>query len=318
MRQALVPLARYISHGANRFLARVDLPFLKRGDEPVTPPLFIVGVPRSGTTLTYQIVACQLKVGCFIEPMNILFGCPNLVLRLARPFLNEQRQIFESNYGRSGHWLAPAESGSFWLRWFPSDGELGHYSDPDRFDVTRYESLKANVESMSRIVGSPMLFKSVYLDMSIHVLAQVFHDARFVHVTRDMLMVCQSLFQARQQQNDPLQWWSVKPPGYRQLLSQPLWQQVTEQAFVTESILRRDLKRYARERVFEIAYERLCERPREFADQLYAWLEPLGYKAYPDARLPAHFTPSREKLLDDSLLKKITAHLEKLQCESAA
>jgi hypothetical protein len=318
MRQPLVPLARWISHGANRFLVHVDRLFLKYGDEPVTPPLFIVGVPRSGTTLTYQIVACQLKVGCFIEPMNILFGCPNLVLRLAKPFLNDRRRIFESNYGRSSHWLAPAESGSFWLRWFPSDGELGHYSDIDLFDRAHYETLKTNIESMSRIVDCPMLFKSVYLDMSIHALAQVFPDARFVHVTRDMLMICQSLFQARQQQNDPRRWWSVKPPGYRQLLSQPLWRQVTEQAYVTERILQHDLKRYAGSRVFEIAYERLCDRPREFAERLYDWLEPLGYQSYPDARLPARFTSSKKKVLDDSLLNKMTAHLEKLQCEGAA
>ena len=55
----------------NRSFALIDNLFIvqKRG---YPPPLFILGVPRSGTTLTYQVVTTQFDVSYFLH-LYLLF-----------------------------------------------------------------------------------------------------------------------------------------------------------------------------------------------------------------------------------------------------
>lgn len=279
----------------------------------MVPPLFILGVPRSGTTLTYQIVTQWLQVGYFIDAMNLFSGCPNLILRLASPFLRQPRPVFSSRFGKTDYRFAPAESGTFWYRWFPVDDQSGHYTDPTAIQPDRYATLIANVQSMSMIVHKPMVFKSVYLDMSVGVLAQIMPEARFLFIRRDLLYNCQSMLLARQQQPDPTAWWSVRPPHYRQWLSQPLWKQAVNQVFATQAILERDLRAYAAGRYFEITYEQVCANPRQFATDLADWLAPIGYKTYPETQLPAAFPLSTTIRLDKELIRRMEAYLEALQ-----
>ena len=313
MNSVLFEKARRFSGIINSRLAQLDRLFLAPQLIELPPPLFILGVPRSGTTLTYQLITQQLRVGYFIEPMNLLFGCPNLILRLAAPFLFRPHPVFVSHFGKTDSPFAPAESGAFWFRWFPRDGELGHYSDPDQLQLGRFQSLLTNIKSMSQITQKPMVFKSVYLDMSAGILAQIMPEARFILVKRNYLHNCQSLLLARQRQRKPDEWWSVKPPHYREWLSQPLWKQVSNQVYATQVIVERDLRKFAAGRFLEITYEQLCARPRELIHELSDWLRPLGYHAFPDMRIPEVFRASSQIRLDDSLTQKFKSHLEILR-----
>lgn len=305
--------ARHLLRLANRALARIDPVFLSRSRRDSPPPLFVVGVPRSGTTLLYQLVTQQLQVGYFIEIANYLYGMPNGLMRLLRLVSGRPRPQFESKYGRTRGFLSPAESGNFWFRWFPRDGDQGHYVDPDAVDMGEFATLRENIRSMTLISGRPLVFKCVYLDMVIGVLARLLPDARFVLVKRDLLYVCQSLLIGREKRSNPWAWWSVKPPRYRELLSLPLWQQVTEQAFHTDRILRRDLARYAGERCFEIEYEHLCQHPRAFLKEFAAWVEPIGYRTYDEQVVPESFRCANEVVLADDMASRIATHLRCLE-----
>jgi len=308
-------LAREALWLINKGLEPVDALFSHDDGTTAGPPLFIVGAPRSGTSLTYQLVTQQLKAGYLISAMNYLFGAPNLLLEIMKPFLGRPKPVFESAYGRTPGVLAPAENGNFWFRWFPRDGEQGHYVDPIGLRTESYAGMKRAVDSMARILGRPMVFKSVYLSLATAALAQIFPQGRFLFVRRDAFFICQSLLLARLNRPNPAAWWSVKIPGYRWLLSEPVWRQVTDQVFHTDRILERDLGRYAVGRYLELRYEDLCVDPRANIRKICQWLRPAGFVPYEDMLLPEAFSPSNEIRVSRDVTVQIEGRLRELSGE---
>lgn len=301
----------------NKILSPFDCYFSKSG-LPAGPPLFIVGAPRSGTTLTYQLITQQMKVGYFTGVMNHLYGIPNFVTRTLRPFHHRPAPIFDSVYGKIAGVFSPAENANFWFQWFPRDGEQGHYVEPVGLRLDFYRELKATVDSISRIAGKQMVFKSTYLSMVVGALAQIFTEARFIFVRRDRFYTCQSLLLGRLKRSNPNEWWSVKIPQYRELLSMPLWYQVVDQVVCTESIIQRDLDRFAPDRNLILYYDDLCKRPRQVIKLIEEWLSPLGYVSYADVRVPETFDISNEKILSVDLIEKINNRLRILEEETRA
>lgn len=296
----------------NKILSPVDSYFSKSGLPP-GPPLFIVGAPRSGTTLTYQVITQQMRVGYFTGIMNYLYGIPNLVARTLKPFQHRPAPIFGSVYGKIAGALSPAENANFWFQWFPRDGEQGHYVEPFGLRLDSYHGLKAAVDSISRIAGKHMVFKSVYLSMVIGALAQIFTEARFIFVRRDRFYTCQSLLLGRLKRRNPSEWWSVKIPQYRELLSMPIWCQVVDQVVCTENMVQKDLDRFAPERYLMLRYEDLCRHPHQIIRLFEEWLSPLGYMSYSDIRVPETFSVSNEIILPANLSEKINNRLHSLE-----
>ncbi len=296
----------------NNLLSTFD-PYLSQSGPSVGAPLFIVGAPRSGTTLTYQVITQQLRVGYFTSIMNYFYGAPNLVSRVLKPFYNRPAPIFSSTFGKTDKILSPAENANFWFQWFPRDSKQGHYVDPVDLQLEFYKDLIASVGSISCINEKPMVFKNLYLSMVVGALAQIFADARFIFVRRDRIYTCQSLFKARLKKTKPENWWSIKVPQYRKLLSMPLWYQVVDQVVCTENIIQDDLDRFAPSRYMTISYEDLCAQPQHVIRSIGEWLSRVGYVAYADVRLPERFCVSREKTLSDDLVEKMSKRLESLR-----
>lgn len=305
-----------LKHGlikVNNGIVCIDRFFMAKVEENTPPPLFIIGVPRSGTTLTYQMIAQQLQVGYFTAVMGYLYGMPNIITRLMQPLLDRRTPIFESHYGNIKGFFSPSEHANYWFQWFPSDGNLGHYVKLDEINLRDYDSLKQSIESITVIMQKPMVFKSLYLGMTVGILAQIFPEARFICVRRDHFMTCQSLLLGRLKQKYPEKWWSIKPPHYKSLLSFPLWQQVTEQVFYTEKIILRDLEQYAPERYLELHYENICKKPQEIISDIIDWLKPVGYQACQDMRIPKKFTLSHKISLSETMVSQMMEHLEILK-----
>ncbi|MCI0401291.1 MAG: sulfotransferase [Gammaproteobacteria bacterium] len=301
----------------NSGLARVDPLFAAAADPASPAPLFIVGPPRSGTTLAYQVIAQQFRVAYFTAIMGYLYGMPNLVARSLRPWLKRPRPTFESRYGNIRGFLAPSEHANFWFRWFPRQGPQGHYVAPEGLDTSAFDGLQQAVASISAIVHKPFVFKCVYLSMCASALAQIFPHARFIHVRRDRMMTCQSLYLARRNRSRPGDWWSIKPPNVDTLRTAPLWYQVAEQICQTERILSAELPVYAPGRLMQLHYEDLCQHPRKVVAKLAGWLPLPDYQSYDDARIPDSFPLSNRLVLPKDITKKIQQRLRELDGDNS-
>jgi hypothetical protein len=299
---------------SNNILASIDKYFLAQTTKDF-PPLFIVGVPRSGTTMVYQIITYQFKVAYFTPVMDYLYGIPNILFRLLKPYLKRPKPLFQSNYGKVKGLLSPSETGTIWYRWFPWDDLNSHFlriSENEIYDDC-YQNLKLNILSISTVMQRPLAIKCVYLGMVINILSQLFPHARFIHVHRDSLITIQSLYIARKKQADSLKWWSVKPPQYNQIRQKPLLQQTVEQVYYTDKTIREELNESAKERTFHIDYEKICQTPHQTMQDLEDWLKPSGYERYKPLDLPDSFPLSNKYILDKEILSKMSDHLDKLR-----
>ncbi len=304
-----------VNHG----FAWVDNWFTQSQHKDIPPPLFIVGVPRSGTTLTYQIITQQFQVGYFTTMMGYCYGMPNIIHYLTRPWIAKQRLLgFNSSYGKIRGLLSPSENANYWLQWFPADGKLGHYLQPNTIDISNYQSLQTSVASITQIMQMPMVFKCLYLDMTVGTLAQIFPESKFLVLHRQPIMVCQSLFIGRMKQARPENWWSVKIPYYQQLLSQPIWQQIVEQVFHTERLILNDLNQYANGRYLILDYEDICQQPYAMLEKISQWLKPLGYQTYTNNCIPEKFSISNQITLSHDLMSKMQTHLAELKSQEFA
>lgn len=288
------PLLSTLSRQLNRALQPLDRPFLRQGNAP--PPLFILGPPRSGTTLLYQLVTQGLDVAYLIRPFHYLYGLPNLLCRLCAGSMHDPEPCFESRYGAIPGWRSPSEHPGIWYRWLPQDGETGHYLDPQRAAPRTLAEIDQLVTSMSGIVGRPMVFKNVYLSLMAGVLARLPSAPRFLRIRRDRLEIAESLYRARQRHGGAGRWWSVRPPGYRDWLQRPLWQQVCWQVHRTERLLDRQLQVHP-EQVLPVCFETLCDQPRELLGRIGRWLASCGYRERAGAVVPERFVRPRHPAL---------------------
>lgn len=261
-------IARELIYYTNRHLVGLDKIFWKRDGELPAGPIFIIGVPRSGTTLTYQVLAQYFQVAYFPEFFNYFYGIPTLLFRLCKSFLSSPENSFESNFGKTKGFFSPAELGSFLRRWFPEYG----YRDKNNFNkavnLDQYKELVAIINSCQRIGKKPLLIKTLYLNFYLDIIAELFPNSYFVHVERNMLDVCQSFYNKRSKINDSSQWWSIRPPHYKDLLSLPLWQQCVEHACSIEDGILTGLKAIDSERIFTLSYYNLCNSPLEMCKEM--------------------------------------------------
>ena len=88
------------------------------------PILYIVGVPRSGTTLLSQLVSRYCPVG-YIN--NLIARCwlrPSVGIALSRCLFGDRARegiTFHSSYGATQEVVGPHEFGYFWRHWLPLD-----------------------------------------------------------------------------------------------------------------------------------------------------------------------------------------------------
>lgn len=260
----------------NRLLAPVEED-LRPADAPDLPVTFIVGPPRSGTTLLYQVLAAT---GAFTYVTNFaarFWMAPALALRIEQALdLHGGGSLdFESDVGRTGGWAGPHEFGYFWDRWFAPE-ETHHLQDRtlERVDAG---SLARELAAMERVDGRPLLFKNVRVGFHASFLDRVLEDAVFVLCRRDPLYTMQSILQTRQRVlGDAQAWWSIRPAAYPDLKDLPAEEQIAGQVHHTLTEMRAELDRLEEDQWTGVTYEALCEDPTGTVEQVAEIVEGSG------------------------------------------
>ncbi len=80
------------------------------------PQLFIIGLPRSGTTLVYQYIVHRLRVSYFSNAVGRYPRSPCVATLWERATKGDYRSDFASNYGATTGPAAPHEAGNVWGR----------------------------------------------------------------------------------------------------------------------------------------------------------------------------------------------------------
>lgn len=247
-------------------------------------PIFIVGAPRTGSTILYQALTNAFDV-TYIDNTackwnrNLLFG-----LWLSdRKYGNKPHDNFDADHGNTqrfgGH--SPSECGEFWYRWCPRDR---HFIDYEDITQSMVAGIGREINRSTRYFGRPFLFKNLNAGQRLRLIAQIFPAARIVYIKRDHVFVLRSILAARAKLGlKEGQWWSVKPKGYRHLMTLPEAEMCARQILDIERQVEEDLSLFPQANVRTI---RSCELSPEVIGDLARWLNlwPRPHGALPGFR----------------------------------
>jgi len=276
---------------ARRALATLERRLLAAVDEPEFPCLFVLGLPRSGTTLVYQYLVDRLPVAYFTQGVGRFPEQAAAITWLEYRVHGRYRSDFHSRYGKIEGAAAPREAGAFFARFFG-------YDDRKRLEDLgpgEQDALRRTVAAVQRAFGgAPFVNKNVKHLLRIDALAGLFPSAHFLVVERERRDVALSLLRARQALlADPRDWWSVRPCDHERLAALPPAERVVAQLESLATGLETDLAELAPGRVTHIEYERFCAQPGALLEVLAPRLEVTSQVQCTDASPgKVRFTPS--------------------------
>jgi hypothetical protein len=282
--------------------------------EETHPTVHVIGVPRSGTTLLYQVIASGLEIGFVNNLVAAFWLAPVYGLRLSRKLgLDRQTSAFESSFGRTPGIAEPHEFGYFWnhhLR-YPDLCEQppGH---EESIDWARLRTVLVNLAHAS---GGPMAFKPMLLTWHLERMLEHMPRTCYVWIRRDLGETALSLLRMRRSlRGSEAAWTSLRPHGREWLEGEPPWRQVAGQVVVLERVIAEAAARMGPEHVLELRYETLCTSPRAVLEQVRDFLGAKGYApALRELRL-GQFEPRR----DTELAEEFGARVEQAISEYAA
>jgi hypothetical protein len=264
---------------------------------PEGPTTFIVGVPRSGTTLLYQLLS---QTGTFGYPTNFVAryvanpGFGALAQRLFQPMAPPRSSELKSRLGQTDGWNSPHEFGYFWERWFPFDDH--HEPIAEALDAIDGDELLRTLAYFERCSEAPLLFKNTILSFVLPSLAELIPDARFIEIVREPGHVAMSLLGAREKMyGDPSAWFSTRPANWQSLMELDPLHQVAGQIAAIESS-HAQLRTNSEVQWKRIEYAELCESPRAKISECLDWLGLDGQIDEIPERLSASSPPHTPEL----------------------
>lgn len=296
-------IARYVRmpFSPRPYAGVVERLLLSARHAPSRPQLFILGLPRSGTTLIYQYLVHRLKVAYFTNGVGDFPNAPVIATLLQKSIHGRFRSDFQSRYGKVDGPLEPREAGGFWARFFDPE----RYVDYDDLPQRQVDVLRRTVAAMETVFGgAPFVNKNVKHLLRIGAMKRIFPECHFVVVERDRADVAISLLRGRYEaQADPRQWLSARPPDFEALKDRPLVEQIAGQLASLNARLEQDLSALDADDVTRVDYRAFCAEPELLVERLRPSI--LDVQTRNSARRSFHSTPSERRNEEEEALARL-------------
>ncbi|WP_417334504.1 sulfotransferase [Halarcobacter sp.] len=225
-------------------------------------PVFIIGAPRTGSTILYQAITNELNV-TYIDNLSCKF---NKVLFLGQLISNiifrrKSHNCFKSDHGKTKqcNLHAPSECGGFWYNWLPKNKHFIDFNEIDKFSL---EEMKLEITAISNFFSKPLIFKNLNAGQRMRMIKEIFPKAKFILIKRDPLFTAQSILKAKRKSGKPDdEFWSVMPKNIKELEKFNTYEQIIKQIYYLEKQIIEDSKLFDKENFLTIDY---CEFGNSF------------------------------------------------------
>jgi len=250
-------------------------------------PIFIIGCPRSGTSLLYQILRLHSEVAYITPVTNVVFGKKKFFFE--KPYMvNFLHFIIDKlPYKYVPNRYKGPHDGSLYLKNLPETNEGHriwrcfhknkdhHYLNEDDVSEEFFNYLIDFVIYHLEIFNKErFLSKNPQYSLGIKFLNKIFPDSLFVHIVRDGRAVVNSILKRRRESRGEAFWWGAKPPNWRELEKLSILKQISMQWLTIINIIEADVKETINlERYYLIKYENLVNNPKAEIEKLLEFLE---------------------------------------------
>lgn len=276
----LVTFGRRLSRGRfliSRLVEKLLIYINSKNQEPKI--IFILGLPRGGTTLTFQCFCHSLKVQYLSNFYHLFHKIPLISSLLNYKLCARYSSDFTSNEGFTNGISGPAEGYNFWKYWTGTDIIE---SKNDIIVRSKLHHLKSALSFKSRP------FVTCYLGHSLDVnkLVNNFPNAIFVRVKRNKTDNAISLLNCRLKSGNVNNWFSVLPEGGSSLKNDSPYLQIVRQINIIDSSISLIS---SNNRMFNINYEELCNNPNKIMGEFVSHANKFDYNIELKSPLPISF-----------------------------
>lgn len=235
-------------YGINRSLQNLELATIKEiADSSSTPILCISYVPRSGSSLLYQLLA-STKTFNYISNFQSRFWLAPYLGGVLEKSLFDKFSLpvsFRSDYGVTSAPSEPAEFTYFWEYWLNLAESERHTLAPKDYRKIKINQLARELNALRAMSRYPLLFKKEWLGMNAGFLLKYIPNIRFVHIERNSYDIAVSILKARKDvYGNRNTWWAAKPSNYCQVAQLDAYHQVAGQIHGIRNDIQKWMKMY--------------------------------------------------------------------------
>lgn len=244
-------------------------------------PIFIIGAPRTGSTILYQALSDYYKVAYIDNLACRLHGALFTGMILSRLlFGSRPHGNFKSRHGDTLQYglHAPSECGGFWYRWLPKNR---HFVDHPDISPSMTIQIRRELSAVINAFGEPLLVKNMNAGQRLRLIQKVFPGAKLIYLRRRHPDIVRSIKAVRVATGTPQgELWSILPRNHAQLAALPEEEMIAGQIVAIEAQIEEDLALFPPDNVVTIRYE-------DFSEELVLSLGGfLGAEVRPGGRIP--------------------------------
>jgi hypothetical protein len=254
----------------------------------VIKPIFIMGAPRSGTTLLYDILGSHNDLSFFT--LNMLRAGIHTEERIWR-YRDELLVILQNLKHRDKLSHQPNEATQFWSTYFRTYDYLTE-SDLTEKMASYYMGIIRKIQRISR--KSRFINKDPQHCFRVKILNKIFPDAKFIHIIREKNAVaCSTFAKVREEPPTNSYFSSLKErilPLLGEKYSSTELEKISEIDIyqLAQDVLvwkAREAETFGTTRYYEINYEDLVAEPHKKIREILGFCELRNYQEF-EERLP--------------------------------
>lgn len=276
------------------------------------PPIFIIGAPRSGTSLLYELMITGFQLSYLSNAAHRFYLAPLTVTWLLRSTIGRWQGNFTSRYGHINGWGAPNEGGWIWRRWL----EDADWRAADDFSEKQAGQLRTLTRGISAILRAPFVNKNVMHSNRLQLMNYIWPDALYIEVQRDIMDNARSIVRAERAEGGPEKhgdiWWSVRPKLAPDYAGKADTERAIAQVVGIENDISADINKIGLHKLLRINYNDLCAAPHLVMDQIETFAKNHNIELAKQTDYPAKFANTSAKLLEPEDEKTMAATLELL------
>lgn len=264
-----VRLSTVVIRTGNRLLHSIEKLTVDCSDKAlVQRPVFIIGAPRSGSTVLYQAMLNYFDFGYITNLHCMFYGAPALAERVTRISAKRGSVAYQSEFGRTKGLSAPSECGAFWYRFFR---RYPQYIPLTQANPKSLAHLRGSIRALGNAMGKPLLLKNLPCALRLAPLSKAFPEALYIVVNRNEGENAHSLLEARMKLSKTYDsWLSLEPPNIEYLKRLPVHEQAVEQIRSIHDVINEGRAMIGDQYFMGVNYEDFCNAPQltmELVDQ---------------------------------------------------
>lgn len=236
------------------------------------PVICIIGTPRSGSTLAYQVLTEAFENNHLTNFTNLFYATPILGFKIQKILCQQYKNKYHSNHGFVSGFCGESEGLKFWDYWCNQGLEENNSQDKIQ--------LKKLHNRLKKIDEKPFITGYVGLSFSMDFMRNEFNDILFVYIERDMLSTCYSFYKFYNESSDLM---SLVPKSCIGKKYDNKYGMVFDQIKQIQACINR---KYSDDCI-SISYEELCENPNKIINKIQDKATNMGIKLKIKNKIPS-------------------------------